>query len=332
MSSPIVTGCALPVFGVNLTPQDGCPPIYFSDEITESCPLDYSGGPFTSPPGKFRSGISQADADAQAVAYLTNLLAQKCVPLIPVVTSGTIFVAPSSAVNYQIVATNSPTSYGATDLPAGLTIDTTTGIISGNVPGTITTYTIPISATNVAGTGVGTLTIKVPGRPRSLLLQNMSFSGNSGEFGGFFVSIDGSTYIAASQNDGFDVFSQLRVKFIFNAGTWATAGVLGLNFIDLSSGAGLISASLTSGSMNLKGQATPGLIAYSVDMDGGGGFDQISTGDPQPFNITTNPLIDTGTGLPLVPPPRIGYFEASLETDIVCVVTEQIVFEGIFNL
>ena len=33
--------------------------------------------------------------------------------------------------NYQIAASNSPTNYGATGLPSGLSVDTTMGVISG---------------------------------------------------------------------------------------------------------------------------------------------------------------------------------------------------------
>lgn len=61
---------------------------------------------------------------------------------------------------YQITATNSPTSYNATGLSAGLTIDTATGIISGT-PTVIATTSVTISATNATGTGNATLTIAI---------------------------------------------------------------------------------------------------------------------------------------------------------------------------
>ena len=61
---------------------------------------------------------------------------------------------------YQIVATNHPTSYGVTDLPAGLTLDSTRGFISG-MP-TAPFYTVMgLSATNGSGTGQGTLSLTV---------------------------------------------------------------------------------------------------------------------------------------------------------------------------
>jgi len=58
----------------------------------------------------------------------------------------------------MITATNSPTSFNATGLPAGLAISHGTGVISGNVnsPGS---FPVTLSATNAGGTGSKTLTI-----------------------------------------------------------------------------------------------------------------------------------------------------------------------------
>lgn len=70
--------------------------------------------------------------------------------------SGTVGVAFA----YGIVATNSPTSYGASGLPAGLTINTTTGVISGT-PTTAGVTSVTISATNGIGTDTKTLVITI---------------------------------------------------------------------------------------------------------------------------------------------------------------------------
>lgn len=78
MSTPIVTGCGLPIFGIQTC--QGKIVSYYSSEATVSCPGGYTGGPFTSPAGKFVSFISQADADIQAQSYLTILLNSKCIP------------------------------------------------------------------------------------------------------------------------------------------------------------------------------------------------------------------------------------------------------------
>ena len=56
-------------------------------------------------------------AQAQAPPAITS----------PLTASGTVGVAFS----YQITASNNPTSFNATGLPAGLSVNTTTGLISG---------------------------------------------------------------------------------------------------------------------------------------------------------------------------------------------------------
>jgi hypothetical protein len=64
-----------------------------------------------------------------------------------VIAGGTV----GSPFSYQIAATNAPTSYGATGLPGGLSVCTTTGLISGT-PSATGTSTVTLSATNSAGT------------------------------------------------------------------------------------------------------------------------------------------------------------------------------------
>ncbi len=69
-------------------------------------------------------------------------------------TSGNAFPA------YLITATGSPTGYGAVGLPAGLTLNATTGTIAGT-PAATGTSLVTISATNSGGTGTATLTIRI---------------------------------------------------------------------------------------------------------------------------------------------------------------------------
>ncbi|MGA8223694.1 MAG: DUF4038 domain-containing protein, partial [Candidatus Acidiferrales bacterium] len=79
----------------------------------------------------------------------------------PAITSATTASGKvGSAFSYQITATNTPTSYGATGLPAGLSVSTTTGLISGT-PTAAGTSTVTLSATNGSGTGNATLTLTI---------------------------------------------------------------------------------------------------------------------------------------------------------------------------
>ena len=79
----------------------------------------------------------------------------------PLITSATTANGTvGNAFSYQITATNSPTSYGATGLPNGLTINSTTGLITGT-PTASGTATVTLSATNSTGTGNATLTLTI---------------------------------------------------------------------------------------------------------------------------------------------------------------------------
>ncbi|WP_178986187.1 InlB B-repeat-containing protein [Winogradskyella helgolandensis] len=83
----------------------------------------------------------------------------------PNVTSA--FTAIGDLVNaftYTITATNTPTSFNATGLPPGLSINTSTGEISGN-PTVTGTYNVSISATNTYGTDTETLVITINDAP-----------------------------------------------------------------------------------------------------------------------------------------------------------------------
>jgi hypothetical protein len=91
----------------------------------------------------------------------------EAVPVAPVITSATTANGTvGTAFSYQITATNTPTSFSATGLPGGLSLNTSTGLISGT-PSTEGASTVTLSATNSAGTGTAplTLTIAAPAVP-----------------------------------------------------------------------------------------------------------------------------------------------------------------------
>ena len=72
----------------------------------------------------------------------------------PTITTATVPSAEASATfSWQLTADESPTSFATSALPAGLSLNATTGLISG-IPNLGGSYKVNVSARNVAGTGV----------------------------------------------------------------------------------------------------------------------------------------------------------------------------------
>ena len=78
----------------------------------------------------------------------------------PVVASATISARVGAPLSYTVNATNAPGAFVATGLPAWLTLDSTSGLISGT-PSVIGNATVSILASNGGGNGTGVLTINV---------------------------------------------------------------------------------------------------------------------------------------------------------------------------
>jgi hypothetical protein len=79
----------------------------------------------------------------------------------PVITSSaSVSVKAGESFTHQIVATNTPTSYTAQNLPAGLGLDTSSGLISGSIA-TAGNYTATIQVGNSGGNGIQALSIVI---------------------------------------------------------------------------------------------------------------------------------------------------------------------------
>jgi hypothetical protein len=113
-----------------------------------------------------------------------------------------------SAFSYNITASNSPTSYNATGLPAGLSVSTSSGAITGT-PTASGTSSVTISAINAYGTGTATLTLAVAPAGSGPSFANASFETPS-VGGGFTYSSTGASW-----------------TFTNNAGITGTGGAYG---------------------------------------------------------------------------------------------------------
>ncbi len=122
--------------------------------------LNSATGQITGTPteaGTFTITLSAKNAGGTGTATLTLTI----VPLAPVISSAaTASGTVGSPFTYQITASNNPTNYSATALPAGLTVNAATGQITGT-PAAAGTFTVTLSAKNAGGTGTATLALTI---------------------------------------------------------------------------------------------------------------------------------------------------------------------------
>jgi PKD repeat protein len=95
-------------------------------------------------------------SDTKTLTITIASAAQAPVINSPTTASGTV----GSAFSYTIAGTNTPTNFSATPLPAGLSVNATTGVISGT-PTAAGSTTVTLTATNAGGNDTKTLTITI---------------------------------------------------------------------------------------------------------------------------------------------------------------------------
>ena len=126
----------------------------------QSNPLPLTGGSNTvsirvtvPPPSAPIAGVTPT-----VKTYTITVIAPVPIPVInsPLTASGN----QGTPFNYQISATNTPTSYNATGLPAGVTVNTANGLISGT-PTVSGSFSVSLTATNAGGPGTATLGLTI---------------------------------------------------------------------------------------------------------------------------------------------------------------------------
>ena len=138
------------------------PFVYSATGLPPGLALNANTGAITGKPtttGTYKPTISALNEGGQGKATLVitvgaNALAPAFTS--PTTASGTI----GAAFSYTVTATNSPTSYGASGLPKGLSISATTGVVTGT-PTTAGTSNVTLSATNTYGTVTQNLALTI---------------------------------------------------------------------------------------------------------------------------------------------------------------------------
>jgi PKD repeat protein len=129
-------------------------------------------------PGVYNITITAANLGG----FDTRTLVLTVTAALPVITSALTNAGQQGyPYSYTITATNSPLVFGATPLPAGLSLDSGTGIISG-VPAHFGVTNVLISATNLGGSTYETLVITlVPGIPAPTIISSLTASTVTGQ-------------------------------------------------------------------------------------------------------------------------------------------------------
>ncbi|MEO6004467.1 MAG: putative Ig domain-containing protein [Opitutus sp.] len=171
------------------------------------------------------SGVPTAPGAASVTIGAINaggtgsaLLAITITSAAPVITSG-LTASGQTGVNfsYQVTASNQPTTFGATNLPAGLNINTTTGLVSG-IPVLPGIADITLSAANGGGTGTAILHLQIsaalPYTTDFELSEGYTFGAITGQLGWLATG-----NVALSALDRFSGASAVRFGATNPAGT-----------------------------------------------------------------------------------------------------------------
>jgi hypothetical protein len=218
-------------------------------------------------------------------------------PVAPTITSPLAASGVTGvAFTYQISATNSPTSYGAAGLPAGLSVNTSTGLISGT-PSAEGSSTVTLSATNAAGTGTATLTLTVTAPPAPTITSPTTASGTTGvPFAYQITATDAPTSFDAT---GLPAGLTVNTSTGLILGTPAAAAVTTVT-LSATNTVGTGTATLT---ITVTDPPAPTITSAATASGTEGvafAYQITATGDPTSFGATGLPAglsIDTSTGL-----------------------------------
>ncbi|MBA0884956.1 LamG-like jellyroll fold domain-containing protein [Flavobacterium undicola] len=165
------------------------------------------------------------NTSAQNTATFSNVAYSQTAPTgSPEISSATTATATLGAsFSYSIIASASPSSYSASGLPAGLSINTSTGVISGT-PTAIGQSVVTLGAANTSGTGTATLILNVN--------SNVAPAAPSGAT----AAVNNVTRISVSWPAVTNASSYTVKRSLSSSGPFTAiqTGIIGTSFIDAS--------------------------------------------------------------------------------------------------
>jgi hypothetical protein len=194
-TAPGTVGTPIPPYTISAT---GVPTSYTATGLPPGLTLNTSTGVITgtpTTPGTYVVTITATNSAGTSTTTVTFTVASPTVT--PVITSPTTASGALGTpfVTYVIAATGIPTSYTASGLPPGLTLNVATGAINGT-PTTYGTFAVTINATNSAGTSTATLNITISSsRIVNFSARAMSGPGADSLIVGFVVNGNGKNLL-----------------------------------------------------------------------------------------------------------------------------------------
>jgi len=238
------------------------------------------------------------NASGSIVSTAVTLTVTTAAPIItntPLSAAGTV----GTPFSYGITASGSPTSYSAMLLPAGLTINTVTGVITGS-PLVAGTTAVLLGATNSSGTGNATLTLTFAAAGTVPVITNntLTAAGTIGAPFSYTITATGvpTSYTAAPLPAGLSISPITGVI----SGTPSTAGTT-LTVLGANNALGTDTATLTITIADVGVAPTVTNTALSVPGTIGAAFSYVitATGSPTSFSQTGLPpglALNSSTG------------------------------------